>query len=279
MRLAIQLNGKSVDDLVRRLAQAREAGFSLCQINLLYGGVTRADLVKLADAIEDRGVRPVAIGCYINPLRPDEPSPAGVTRSDLEVVLQSLDILGARRVVFWSGTHADGFGETHPDDAKPESLGALRAFVVDVVRSTGARNYLLVLEPWSIHVLSTVERVETFHARLEPSVAEHVRYAVDPATLITPEYHARCDAFAADVCARLGPVAGLARLQDCTFTVDGLVNFGAPGAGALDFAAYVRALMQSCPPDTPAVACNVRSADFAAARDFLLRLSPDWRLV
>lgn len=279
MRLGIQLNGKSSDDLVRRLALARDAGFSLCQLNLLFGGVTRADLLKLADAIEQYGVRPVAIGCYLNPMRPAEASPVGVARPDLDLILQSLDVLGARRVVLLSGTHAHDLGESHPDNEKPESLEALHALVVDIVTNTRARNFSLVIEPWSIHVLSSVDLVEEFHARLEPWIAEHVRYVVDPVPLLTPEYHARCDAFAAAVCARLGGVAGLARLEDCTCTVDGLVGPTAPGAGELDYPKFLEALMAACPPDTPAVACNVRSAEFAEVRDRLLRMSPAWRLV
>lgn len=279
MRLGIQLNGKSADDVVRRLGQARDAGFSLCQINLLQGGITRADLVAIADAIEDQGVRPVAIGCYLNPMRPDEPTPAGVSRADLDMVLQCLDIIGARRVVITSGTHADALAEYHPDNHTQESTDALRSFIGDVVRHTGARNYSLVIEPWRTHVLSSVQRVQQFHARLEPWVASHVRYAIDPVALLHAADYAQLDAFAADVCAKLGSYAGFARLQDCILADEETVAPAPPGAGDLDLAAYVKALMAACAADTPAVACNVKAADYAAARDLFLRINTGWRLV
>src|SRR5205085_1340300 len=80
------------------LAQAREARFSLCQLNIVQTGITRADMIAIADAMLDQGVRPAAIGCYVNPLRPDDPTFMGTSRADLDVVLHSLDLIGARRV-------------------------------------------------------------------------------------------------------------------------------------------------------------------------------------
>src|SRR5205814_10071697 len=107
MKLGILLAGRRPEDIAERLKQAREAGFSLCQLNFHQTGLTRSDLITVADSMEEHGVRPVAVGCYINPFRAGDPSLMGVRRADLDLLLQSLDIVGARRVGLWSGTHAD----------------------------------------------------------------------------------------------------------------------------------------------------------------------------
>jgi hypothetical protein len=63
VKLGINLAGRRPDDIAKRLEQARDAGFSLCQLNLHQTGFTRADLVSIADALLEHGVRPVSIGC------------------------------------------------------------------------------------------------------------------------------------------------------------------------------------------------------------------------
>src|SRR5438876_3045511 len=107
MKLGLLLAGRRPEDIAQRLNQAREAGFSLCQLNLHQTGFTRGELVTIADLMLEYGIRPVAIGCYVNPLRPSDSSLMGTSREDLQLLLNSLDLIGARRIVFWSGTHAD----------------------------------------------------------------------------------------------------------------------------------------------------------------------------
>ena len=84
MRLGVLVAVRSLEDAEVRLDQARAAGFSLCQLNLQRFGCERTALIALADRMLERDMRAVAIGCYVNPLRPDEPSPLGATRADLD---------------------------------------------------------------------------------------------------------------------------------------------------------------------------------------------------
>src|SRR5256885_11662513 len=136
MKLGMLLAGKRPEDIAKRLEHAREAGFFLCQLNLHQTGYSRADMVAIMDAMEDYGVRAVAIGCYVNPLNPDDSSLNGTCRADLDLVLSSLDLLGARRVVLWSGTHASALYAPDERNHTEESEDTLRQFLTDVVNHT-----------------------------------------------------------------------------------------------------------------------------------------------
>jgi sugar phosphate isomerase/epimerase len=272
------LAGRRAEDISKRLAQAREAGFSLCQLNLQQEGLSRADLVEIADALLEYGIRPVSIGCYVNPLAPNRPSYLGATRGDLETALHGLDILGARRVVLLSGSRGDEFYDAEPWNETDEALADLSSFITSVVKETKARNYLLVLEPWYCHVLYSVERILQFHDGLHPDVARHVRYVLDAVNLLSPERYEERDTVAASACRALGAGAGVVHLKDIVMPPDGEHAMPPPGLGRLDYAAYVAALHEYAADETPAIVRNVPAQEMAQVRDILLRMSDRWRL-
>ncbi len=278
MKLGILLAGRRPEDIAARFQQAREAGFSLCQLNLHQTGISRADLIAIADSMLEFGVRALAVGCYLNPLRPDDPSLMGTCRADLDTVLHSLDILGARKVVLWSGTHASDLYDDTPENHAEESQAALRRFLAEVVQSTRARHYSLVIEPWHTHVLADEQQTAAFHDTLPPDVAEHVRYVLDVPNLMTPERYAQRDAVARAVCETLGPLAGVVHLKDVIMPPDGDESLAAPGQGRLDYAAYLDAIRRCAAPDAPAIVKNVPPAEYAAIRDRMLRMSDRWEL-
>jgi sugar phosphate isomerase/epimerase len=278
MRLGVLTACRRADDLARQLESVREAGYFLCQLNLMQSGATRADLMAIADVLLEFGMRPVAIGCYVNPMRPDEPSFMGARREDLDNVLHSLDLLGARRVVFWSGTHADTLFDDHADNRQEHSLDMLRDFLDDVVASTRARRYSLVIEPYKAHVLQTAEAVVAFHDTLAPATAERVEYVLDAPNLITEEQYPQRDDVAERICRVLGPYAGVAHLKDCIMPPDGEEALPGPGQGRLDYARYVQAIMRNVNDDVPAIVKGAAPSELAAVRDFLLRLSDRWEL-
>lgn len=278
MKLGILLAGRRPEDIAKRLEQCREAGYSFCQLNLHQTGFTRQDLAAIADVMVDQGVRPVAVGCYVNPLQPEDASFMGSCRADLDTLLHSLDIIGARKVVMWSGTRAASIFDPHPDNATPESREALRAFLTDVVRNTRARHYYLVLEPWHGHVLNDGAAVAAFHRTLLPDVAERVRYVMDAPSLLTPSHFADCDGHAEAVCRTLGPHTGIVHLKDCLISEEGEAAACAPGQGGLHYDAYLEAIFQSAPPDAAAIVRNVPPPEYAAVRDYLIRTNRRWEL-
>ncbi len=276
MRLGTLVAIRNLDEADARLDQARAAGFSLCQLNLQGSGFDRVALIGLAEKLLEREMRPVAIGCYVNPLRADEPGPLGASRKELDFVLHHLDVIGARKVVLFTGSHATTLFDPHPDNFTDEALEQLAAFITDVTRNTRARNYQLVLEPWHGHVLCNEDRIITFHESLDPAVSYHVRYVVDAASLITPESYPDRNRVARRVCRAIGPAAGVVHLRDCIMPPDGEAGLPGPGQGTLDYAAYVQALRENVPPDTPAIVRNVPPDELAQARSFLLGLAEDW---
>jgi len=278
VKLGILLAGRRPGDIAQRLAQAREAGFSLCQLNFYQTGFTRSDLIEIANAILEQGMRAVAVGCNVNPLRPDDASFMGMSRTDLDLILHSLDIIGARRVVFWSGTRADTAYEEHPDNASEESLDALRDFLTDLVATTPARHYFLVIEPWYTHVLSDEARILAFHDSLTPEVAEHVRYVLDVPNLLSPARYPDRDRHVESICRAVGPIAGVVHLKDCIMPPDGEAGLPGPGHGALDYPAYLSALFRHAAPDAPAIVKNVPIPEYAEIRDYLLRANTRWEL-
>jgi sugar phosphate isomerase/epimerase len=279
MKLGILIAGRRPEDIGQRLAQAREAGFSLCQLNLHQTGYTRADMIAIMDLLEDYGVRASAVGCYVNPLKPDDARLNGTCRADLNLVLSSLDLLGARRIVIWSGTHAEAQFAPDERNQTEESEHVLREFVTDVVNSTRCRHYWLVIEPWRTHVLSDEEKVVRFHNSLAPHVQEHVRFVLDAPNLITADRYPACMDYAMNICRRIGPLAGVVHLKDCIMPPDADEALVGPGRGKLNYADYLEALMGHADEDVPAIIKNVPITDFAVIRDDVLRLSDQFELV
>jgi sugar phosphate isomerase/epimerase len=278
VKLGINLAGRRPDDIAKRLEQARDAGFSLCQLNLHQTGFTRADLVAIADAMLEYGVRPVSIGCYVNPLRPGDPTCMGTCRADLDVLLHCLDIIGARRIVLWSGTRAEAIYDDDPGNSQPDSENLLRDFLSDVVQETRARHYFLVIEPWRTHVLNSEHKTVAFHRTLPEAVAERVRYVLDAPNLITAERYVEIDEAAASICRMVGPVAGVVHLKDCIMPPDGEEWLPGPGQGKLNYEEYVANIVRHAAPDAPAVIRNVPATEYREARDRILRMNNRWEL-
>lgn len=270
--------GKRPDDIRKRLEAAREAGFSLCQLNLLQTGFTRADLAAITDMMDELSIRPLAIGCYCNPIRPEDPGLMGAARSDLELLLLSMDMIGARRLVLWSGTHGHTAFEECEMNASQESMSSLNRFITDIVRSTRARRYELIIEPFPMHTLGTVERIEQFHIGLDPIIRDKVRYVVDAPAMITEETYPERDKQARSICRAIGEAAGVFHLRDIIMPPDGEKAFPPPGEGTLDYPAYLEAIFRYAPPETPAILRNVPPDQYAVARDYLLRQSDRWEL-
>ncbi len=278
MKLGILLAGRRPEDIAKRLEQAREAGFSLCQLNLHQSGITRAELMQVADSLVEFGVRAVAVGCYCNPLQPDDASLMGACRADLDTVLHALDVLGARRVVLWSGTLSDDVNGEHALNQTASSESVLREFLSDVVRTTQARRYTLVIEPWRSHVLGTEQQTRRFHDSLPPEVRERVRFVLDVPNLLTPDRHARRDEHVRTICSSLGELAGVVHLKDIIVPPDGEESLAAPGQGSLDYRAYLQAIFDCAAPDAPAIIRNAPPSEYGAIRDYLLRMSDRWEL-
>jgi sugar phosphate isomerase/epimerase len=272
------LAGRRPEDIAQRLSQAREAGFSLCQLNLMQTGFTRADLIAIAEALDEYGVRPVTIGCYLNPLRPDDTHFMGVCREDLNTLLHSLEIVGARRVVMFSGSYGESLYDVNEQNASEEALAALRGFLSDVVRNTRARNYYLVLEPWRSHVLYTPQRCNALFRSLDPVTQLRVRFVLDGVSFLTHESYPDRNGRVETVCRLLGEHAGVIHLRDCVMPPDGEEMMPGPGMGTLDYPAYLQAIFEHAAPDAPAIVRNIPPAEYASVRDYLLRSSDRWEL-
>lgn len=277
MKLGIYIAGMGAEDLRGKFEQAREAGFSLCMTSLHRTGYSRQDLAAIADDLVELGIRPLALGCFLNPLRPEDASFMGACANDLDTLLQTLDIVGARRIVLCSGTYAESPVEPDERNSSDEGLAVLREFVAGVLARTRARNYQLVFEPNPAHVLSSPKRVLQFHEMLGEMEQRHVRYVLDGAAFVRPEAWEERDGIAQVSCAQLGAVAGIAYLRDAALdAAAGLLN-PAPGEGELDFPGYV-ATLQKHAGDTGAVIRSVTPDQFADVRDRLLRWG-GWELV
>lgn len=278
MRLGAVVAIRNLEEADTRLYQLRAAGLAVCQLNLHGVGCQRPTLLTLADKVLEHEARPVAVGCYVNPLQPDTAGPLGATRTDLEHLLHQLDIIGARRVVFFSGSYASTLFDPHPENASDAALDKLAEFVTEICRNTRAGHYQLVIEPWHGHVLSHEDRIVTFHGLLAPAVADHVRYVVDAPTLIGPDRYSERDKVAARICRAIGRAAGVVHLRDIIAPPDGDAGLPGPGEGKLDYKAYVDALKANVHADTPALIRNVPPEELGRACAFLTGLSDTWQL-
>ncbi|MBV9851729.1 MAG: sugar phosphate isomerase/epimerase [Armatimonadetes bacterium] len=254
-------------DFAQAFAEARDAGFSHGQVTIFVPGITADEVREIALAAHTAKFHVDAVGCYMNPLRPDEPSPQETTRMDWKTVAENMGMLnGVERIVCWSGTLGKTLGTPNLLNQENSTFNNLYIALSGLFEQVRGLPIQIVLEPYSAHVLSDAASCVRM-AKKFPSGA--LKVVLDAPNILSVKEFTQWDARVEEFVRQVTPAVGLVHLKDVSRGDGGHRVFLPPGQGALDYGRYLRAVAQHA-PDVPVILENVRGGDeMRAAREFI----------
>ena len=276
MELGVQINLYEETDIPAAFWYASEAGFTRGQVTSHIHGVTAEQVRQMAVAARNRGFHVDAVGCYINPLRMDSPDLSGVDANDWQVMAENMGMMnGAERLICWSGTQGktlNGPNLLNGEEATFSSLYVILSGLRERVRGLPLQIHL---EPYAFHVLDSAEACVRMTRRFPGG---EVKVVLDAPNLITTRGYAAQKDMLPNFVARMAPAVGLVHLKDCDLGPDGQRRFAAPGAGALDYGAYLRAIAQYLPEVPMIITEAVTINEMRSAREFVEGLIREYGL-
>ncbi len=247
---------------------ATEAGFRRGQVTSFIHGITAEEVRQIALAARARGFQVDAVGCYLNPLRLDDATLHGVDSTDWRTLAENMGMLnGVERIVCWSGTLGRTLGTPTLLNGEEETFNSLFIALSGMIEMVRGLPVQILLEPYTAHVLGDAAACVRL-ARKFPG--GEVKVVLDAPNLIPSRSLSSGWGRVAELVAQLAPAVGLVHLKDFALGEDGRRLFSRPGAGILDYGAYLRAITRSL-PEVPVVIEQVTGIEeMRAAREFVL---------
>ena len=256
-------------DIAAAFRNAAGAGFGRGQVSSFIHGITADEVRGVARCARDSRFQVDAVGCYLNPLRLDDASLHGVDSTDWRTWAENMGMLGVDRIVCWSGTLGRTLGAPTLLNGEAETFNSLFIALSGMIELARGLPIHILLEPYTAHVLGDAA-VCVRLARKFPGGA--VRVVLDAPNLLPvrpPLSGPRLAETISQMVARLAPAVGLVHLKDYAPGEDGRPRFFRPGAGTLDYGAYLRAIARLL-PEVPVVIEQVTGiAEMRAAREFV----------
>ncbi len=255
---------------------ATEAGFRRGQVTSFIHGITADEVRQMGVAARNAGFQVDAVGCYMNPLRLDDPSMHGVDSTDWRTLAENMGMMsGCERIVCWSGTHGKTLTAPNLLNAEEETFNSLYIALSGLREQVRGLPVRILLEPFIAHVLDNAAACVRL-ARRFPS--GDVQVVLDAPNLLTARGFAAQKSLIPDVIARMAPAIGLIHLKDFALDAAGQRVFLPPGKGVLDFGMQLRAIAQFL-PEVPVVIENVTTIEeMRAARTFVQGILNDYGL-
>ncbi|MGI4789490.1 MAG: sugar phosphate isomerase/epimerase family protein [Janthinobacterium lividum] len=267
MELGTMIHIYEETDIPAAFWYATEAGFRRGQVTSFIHGVTADEVRQMGVAARNAGFHVDAVGCYINPLRPDDSSLHGVDGLDWRTLAENMGMMnGVERIVCWSGTLGKTLDAPNLLNAEEETFNSLYIALSGMREQVRGLPVQILLEPFVSHVLDDAAACVRM-ARKFPS--GDVKVVLDAPNLLTVRGFAAQKALIPDLIARMAPAIGLVHLKDFSLDAEGKRVFVAPGKGVLDFGMQLRAISQFL-SEVPLVIENVTTIDeMRAAREFV----------
>ena len=255
-----------------RLDAVTAVGLDCVQITVPGATSARAWGEMLA-ACGRRGVAVAALGCYANLARPDDPGLHGATAADVEVAFAALAAGGGplpRQVVVWSGTFGPDLLAGDPRNGTIETWHTVVTSVARLARRARELGCRLLVEPYHRHCLGTPrDYVLLMRAALEAAglpvdpAGAPLGVVLDAPNLVGTEALDQLDDHLAAAIHTLGPWTGLVHLKDIGPAAggQGVPALPPPGAGVIDYPAYLRRLAARVDGRVPAIAEHYDEAD------------------
>jgi len=267
MDLGVMINLYEETDIPAAFWYATEAGFRRGQVTSFIHAITADEVRKIAVAARNSGFHVDAVGCYINPLRLDDSGLNGVDCMDWKTLAENMGMInGVERLVCWSGTLAKTVGTPNLLNSESETFNSLFIALHGLREMVRGLPVQIILEPYTAHVLGDAAACVRM-ARKFPG--GEVKTVLDAPNLIPAKAHAERNTRIPALVAEMAPTVALVHLKDMARGEDGQRLLLRPGAGALDYGVYLRAIARSL-PEVPVIIEQVTTIEeMRSAREFV----------
>ena len=254
-------------DFARAFAEARDAGFSRGQVTIFVPGITADEIREIALAAHAARFHVDAVGCYMNPLRPEDVGPDECSIMDWKTVVENMGMMnGVERVVCWSGTLGRTLGTPNLLNQEDETFNNLYIALSGLFEQVRGLPVSIILEPYTAHVLHDAASCRRMAKKFPGG---EVKVVLDAPNVLPVKEFGQRDARVEEFVKQVAPATGLVHLKDVNRNDDGHRVFLAPGQGALDYGRYLRAIVQNV-PEVPVILENLRGVgEMRAAREFI----------
>jgi sugar phosphate isomerase/epimerase len=264
LQLGVHLDFRTLEDVSRLTAAAREAGFQAVQFSPTGFDVDDIVFATIQKACRSAGLEIVSAAGYANPLRPSDSATGFTVGKELQLA-RALRRLGVHKLVVRSGTFGASLHDPDPRNSEAEAWQQMVAHLRALEQICAAGGSELLLEPHWAHVVGSVEASERFLAEMG---SERVKLVLDPPNLVPPASFDQREAIVDDAIKKLGRRTGLVHFKDYRQRPDGTIEYVAAGGGVLDYARFITGLIRSGYAGPGVVEC-VEPSTMAAVRGFL----------
>lgn len=263
-------------DPAKAFAAAKAAGFSRGQVSSFIHGITAEEIRQIAVAAREAEFHVDAVGCYMNPLRPDDSSLNGSDVLDWKTFAANMGMMnGVERLVCWSGTHSRDIASPNLMNSEEQTFNSLFVTLHSLLEQVRGLPVQIILEPFMAHVLHDAQACVRM-AQQFPS--GEVKVVLDARNVIPGLEFSSKDNRAVSLVSEMAPAVGLIHLKDLGRQAEGHRIPLAPGQETAVYGAYLRAISQYI-PEVPAIVENLTTVDeMRDARLFIEGVLKEYRL-
>ncbi|MEW6359420.1 MAG: sugar phosphate isomerase/epimerase family protein [Planctomycetota bacterium] len=251
----------------RRLAPvARDAGYTCVQTFLTSPNMTHKDVEEIRDILDEHGLPSAAVCCHLARNREED-----FTFTSIDGVMWLLEagrILGAPRLVMWSGSFTNDFRGEHPDNMTDKGMDRLETEFRKFVPDAAAAGIQICIEPYYPHVTGTPERMAAFCSRFED---RRVACCLDVPNFISPAIYDRANELIPHIVRTVAPHISIVHLKDIKLDAKGNVALPGPGDGILDYPRLIAELEKLGRPII-GITEHIKPEQFKSAHDFIAGL-------
>jgi sugar phosphate isomerase/epimerase len=267
MDLGVMVNIYEETEFTGAFEDAVEAGFKHGQVNVFLPRITPEEVRLLALAAKQANFTVDAVGCYFNPLRPDDSSLHHVDYTDWKTVAANMAMMnGVERIVCWSGTLGKTLTTPNLLNQEEDTFNSVVAAIKGMLDEVKGLRAEILVEPFTAHVLCDGKTCSRLTSKFPGG---EVKIVLDAPNIISHKEFVHRDQRVQEFVAEVGPTVGIVHLKGMARDDNGHRRFPRAGAGVLDYAAYLRAIADHT-PEVPVIIDHVYSVrEMIAARQFV----------
>lgn len=237
----------SADELAARLSDKKlccaqvALNKAMAGLNLKAGELNPGLAWEVGQGFLRNGVQIAVLGCYINPIHPDDNTRNGLLEFFKDHIRNAGD-MGCSLVGLETGTpHADN--APHPDSGHEEHFQALLRSFDQIVEEAEMHGVKVAVEAVAHHTISTPQKMKRL---LDEIQSTNLVVIHDPVNLINAENHADQDRMIEEPFQLYGDRIQIIHAKDFSME-DGVYKQIPAGFGELDYARLCRILAETKP--------------------------------